>query len=155
MGVLLLLPLRFAIDRSIDLTSLIFLGPSNYFPSLTPSKVEDFVRKGPGWEKAPHYLFTLRLEDDYGVVEAVAAGPDAARLLPGAPSPAEFHSSAEVRARVERVLARLEAAGAAGGNAGVVGLRLRSYLAPLVGVGQRGEKCKRYSIIAPSRLESG
>lgn len=114
------------------------------------------MRKGPGWASEPRYLFTLRLEDDYGVVEAVAAGPDASRLLPGSPSPAEFHASPDVRARVERVLTRLEAAGAAGASAGVVGLRLRSYLAPLVGIGQRrGEKCKRYSIIAPSRLENG
>lgn len=113
------------------------------------------MRKGPGWGDGPRYLFSLRLEDEYGVVEAVAAGPDASRLLPGAPSPAEFHASPDVRGRVERVLTRLETAGAADANVGVVWLRLRSYLAPLAGIGQRGEKCKRYSIIAPSRLESG
>lgn len=112
------------------------------------------MRKRPGWDNKPHYLFTLRLEDDFGVVEAVAAGPDASLLLPGAPSPVEFQASPDVQDRVERVLTRLEAAGAAGANAGVLGLRLRSYLAPLVGMDQRGQFCKRYSIIAPSRLES-
>lgn len=118
-------------------------------------KVKDFVRKGPRWADGPRYLFTLKLEDDYGVVEAVAAGPEAARLLPGCPSPEEFLASHDARARVERVLAGLESAGADGADGCLVDLRLRSYLAPLVGIGQRGEKCKRYSIIAPSCLDTG
>lgn len=120
-----------------------------------PTKVKDFVRKGPSWADGPRFLFTLKLEDDFGVVDAVAAGPAASRLLPGCPSPAEFLTSPDVRARVERVLAVLEAAGADGAGEGLVDLRLRSYLAPLVGIGQRGGKCKRYSIVAPSCLENG
>lgn len=117
--------------------------------------MKDFVRKGPGWADGPRYLFTLKLEDDFGVVEGIAAGPEAARLLPGCPSPAEFLASPDLRARAERVLASLEAAGADGAKGGLVDLRLRSYLAPLVGIGQRGGKCKRYSIIASSCLAAG
>ena len=117
--------------------------------------MQDFVRKGPGWAESPRYLFTLKLEDDFGAVEAVAAGPDASRLLPGRPSPAAFLASPDVRARVERVLADLESTDAEGAGGGLVNLRLRSYLAPLVGIGQRGEKCKRYSIIAPTCLDAG
>eukprot|EP00752_Nemacystus_decipiens_P007468 g6671.t1 len=120
-----------------------------------PPMVKDFVRKGPRWSDGPSYLFTLRLEDDFGVVDAVAAGPEAARLLPGCPSPAEFLANADARARVERVLAGLVSAGAEGAGGGLVDLRLRSYLAPLVRVGQRGSECKRYSIIAPSCLDGG
>eukprot|EP00903_Cladosiphon_okamuranus_P021838 g20081.t1 len=120
-----------------------------------PPKVTDFVRKGPAWADGPRYLFTLKLEDDYGVVEAVAAGPEAARLLPGCPSPAEFLASPDVRARVKRVLAGLESTGVDGAERCLVDLRLRSYLAPLVGTGQREGMCKRYSIIAPSCLDAG
>lgn len=113
------------------------------------------MRQGPGWADGPRYLFTLKLEDDFGVVEAVAAGPAASRLLPGCPSPADFLANPDVRARAERVLAGLESAGEDGAGGDLVDLRLRSYLAPLVGIGQRGEKCKRYSIIAPSCLDAG
>lgn len=122
-------------------------------PPTTLQQVENFVRKGPRWSDGPRFLFTLKLEDDHGVVEAVAAGPDASRLLPGSPSPRAFLESHDARARTERVLARIEAAADAGEEGGRVALRLRSYLAPLVEVGRRGEKCKRYSIIAPSCLE--
>lgn len=116
--------------------------------------MENFVRTGPRWGDGPRFLFTLRLEDDHGVVEAVAAGPDASRLLPGSPSPKEFLASHEVRARTGRVLARIEAAAADGGEGGGrIALRLRSYVTPLVEIRHRGEKCKRYSVIAPSCLE--
>ncbi|CAM9417177.1 unnamed protein product [Ectocarpus sp. 6 AP-2014] len=119
-----------------------------------PTKVEDFVRHGPEPDNNRlHFLFTLRLEDDYGVVDAIASGPDASLLLPGSPSPAEFYTSLEVRSRVERVLTRLESTSTGKARGGVVELRLRSYLAPLVEIRHRGDKCKRYSIIAPSCLE--
>ena len=110
-------------------------------------KVEDFVRQGPGPGDGPRFLFMLRLEDDDGVVDAVAAGSDASHLLPGSPSPEQFHRSEEVRGRVQRALERLESEGS-----GVWGLRLRSYLTPMDG-GQA--YCKRYSIVAPSSLEEG
>lgn len=112
------------------------------------------MRRGPESDNDRlHFLFTLRLEDDYGVVDAIASGPDASLLLPGSPSPAEFYTSLEVRSRVERVLTRLESTSAGKAGGGVVELRLRSYLAPLVEMRHRGDKCKRYSIIAPSCLE--
>lgn len=112
------------------------------------------MRRGPEWDDDRlYFLFTLRLEDDHGVVDAIAAGPDASLLLPGSPSPAEFYTSPEVRSRVERVLTRLESTSAGQVGGGVVELRLRSYLAPLVEIGRRGDKCKRYSITTPSCLE--
>lgn len=111
------------------------------------------MRRGPeGDDHRLRFLFTLRIEDDYGVVDAIASGPDASLLLPGSPSPTEFYTSLEVRSRVERVLTRLESTSAGETGGGVVDLRLRSYLAPLE-IGHRGIKCKRYSIIAPSFLE--
>lgn len=108
------------------------------------------MRDGPRRSDGPQYLFALKLQDDSGEVEAVAAGADARRLLPGAPSPAKFRADAGVRARVERALAGAEAP-----DSGGVRLRLRSYLAPLGGIGHGGEKCKRYSIVAPSCFEEG
>ncbi|CBJ28873.1 POT1 protection of telomeres 1 homolog [Ectocarpus siliculosus] len=130
--------------------------PAHLKVEVTENKreVEDFVRHGPESDNYRlHFLFTLRLEDDYGVVDAIASGPDASLLLPGSPSPAEFYTSLEVRSRVERVLTRLESTSTGKARGGVVELRLRSYLAPLVEIRHRGDKCKRYSIIAPSCLE--
>ncbi|CAM9116504.1 unnamed protein product, partial [Scytosiphon promiscuus] len=127
----------------------------SHWPSKVGREGVVTLPQGPRWGDGPRFLFTLRLEDDHGVVEAVAAGVDASRLLPGSPSPQEFLASQDARARAERVLARIEAAADGFEEGGRVPLRLRSYVAPLVEVGHRGQKCKRYSIIAPSCLVEG
>ena len=120
-------------------------------------KVIDFVRQGPGPGDGLRFLFILRLEDDGGVVDAVATGLDASHLLPGSPSPEQFYHSEDVRGRVQRALERLESEGG-----GINRLRLRSYLTPMESGGRGGGSdsrspvcCKRYSIVAPSSLEEG
>lgn len=129
--------------------------PSQTCISLACSKVSDFVRQGPGLEEDLCFLFTLRLEDDYGVVDAVATGLDASCLLPGKPTPAQFRSSADVRQTAERLLARLES-----DRRSWLGLRLRSYVMPLKGARRgggsgRADFCKHFSVVAPSSLEEG
>lgn len=115
------------------------------------------MRQGPKPGDCPCYLFTFRLEDDYGVVDAVASGVDASHLLPGAPSPEQFRSNEGVRKRVEEALERFESEGE-----GALELRLRSYLTQIVPLRRmRGSSsarplfCKRFRIVAPSSLETG
>lgn len=112
------------------------------------------MRQGPEPGDGPRFLFMLRLEDNDGVVDAVATGMDASQLLPGSPSPEEFYRSEEMRGRVQRTLERLESEGG-----GMWGLRLRSYVTPTEGGGGSDCRmpvcCKRYSIVSPSSLEEG
>lgn len=116
-------------------------------------EVRDFVREGPQSGGDLNYLFSLRLEDDHGVVDALVSGKNASCLLPGLPSPSVFRDSESIRGKVEQTLVSLESNGAV-----AVPLRLRSYVKTMPGV-SRGTAntgsslCKRFSIIAPSSLK--
>lgn len=96
------------------------------------------------------FLFTLRLGDDHGILDALVSGEDISHLLPGAPPPAQFQSSEDARNMVIRGLIRHESK-----SGPCLELRLRSYLTPIAGGGRRTSGpnvCKRYQILAPSSL---
>lgn len=109
------------------------------------------MRHGPRPGEGPRYLFTLRLEDDHGVVDAVVSSPHAIDLLHlEGTSPAQFLSDEDSRRTVAQALDEREGEG---GEA--MPLRLRSYLMPIAGGGRRlaGDSakptfCKRFSIVA-------
>lgn len=111
------------------------------------------MRQGPQPGGDLNYLFSLRLEDDHGVVDALVSGTNASCLLPGLPSPSEFRDNESVRKKVEQTLVSLESKGAV-----AVPLRLRSYVKTMPGwsrgTGSTGSSTfKRFSIIAPSSLK--
>lgn len=125
------------------------------------------MRRGPGANDAPAYLFSLRLEDDYATLEALSAGPNAGNLFPGCPSPELFASSEDTRRTVASMLKEAESDGdrgdgshgddgreeGGGGRGGrdrpMMELRLRSYVVPEA-PGDAGPGMKRYSIVGPA-----
>lgn len=102
------------------------------------------MRHGPGPGERPCYLFTLRLEDDHGIVDAMVSSLHAIRLLQlEGPSPAQFLSDEGSRRTVAHALNKWEGEGRE-----TVRLRLRSYLTPMAGGIGRPTFCKRFSIVA-------
>lgn len=106
------------------------------------------------------YLFSLRLEDDHGALDAIGAGPNAGLLLPGRPTPERFASREDARQMVAEELADLEGCAEPDSDGDrrrpgrMVELRIRSYVTvvPPVRRGESPTPVKRYSIVAPSSL---